>query len=1006
MPASCQVSCNAFTGTAVYVWQPGYLSGSTQTLNSSTTIYTINAQLGSCIASQTYALNNSTACCSSTLNPFMGTVLSNTSYTGTNSFNNNVTVPPGVITVLRDNVLFAPNVKVTVSNSATLQLTDVHLYGCLDMWQGIEVKDGGKVLTFIENTDNLIEDAIIAIDASNQYTTTVHPFIDVSRTTFNKNYIDINVTNYQRYSPTYTNALSIHSCVFTCRNLTFTNTAWPQTGTSSSVTTFSADLRFATSSPTAMAAPYLGQAGFSVTTLKSPYSSLYSQSAIKLTNVGGSSFAVYYPVVIGDGGNSVNFNVFDSHNIFIDGHNSDIYSHNNVFQNTLFESSPGVGIKTLNDYSNSGIFEGVLDLVSSTSPSVIINRFYDCHVGIQAGNLGWLNVQYDEFKSTQSSSNTISPSNPGYFGIHIVSNRYRNYIVDNCKFYNINNGIYAGATIDNLAPFISPAFGQVWGTFNITNNLFSPSITSTINTEFINNGVVIEDVLFVQTPSSTATPGNYVFVSPLNGLQIKTNNFDRVWRGVTVSNFNSSLFSHTTANNTISIVADANTSNPQWGVKYLNNTAATVNSNTITGFTTSTATAMQGVYTAFSTNSGVQCNSLIALPVGAQFSGNNSGMQWRKNAMNNNGYGLLLANSGIIGQQGYINGPNDNIWQGTWSGSNYNTFTDNSMAANSALFCRPNYTSTISYYPNNNSGLIGANTYSATGGLFVALSSSAIPDCITTKPGRGKDWNGTKGAQAVAIAARLFTYTNYSDTTTEINDILLYRDLLQDTTLRESSDTLLDFYDANSSTALGILMRIEELFSQGDISSASSALSSFTATTAIQTNYKEFYELYAAYTSSTGLTTTQITNLEDLANKCPFIDGPIVYNARALYNIASRTVVIYNDDGCESGTGARTVNTQHANTNLISGKNPIDLNRNYKLYPNPAIDKLYIFGDTENEKINLIVNDVDGKQLVSKALTIADYHTELKLDLLNGVYFVTLINKNNERVIKKLVIAK
>ena len=52
----------------------------------------------------------------------------------------------------------------------------------------------------------------------------------------------------------------------------------------------------------------------------------------------------------------------------------------------------------------------------------------------------------------------------------------------------------------------------------------------------------------------------------------------------------------------------------------------------------------------------------------------------------------------------------------------------------------------------------------------------------------------------------------------------------------------------------------------------------------IETNYKLFYEIYNASFYDT-ITPIDSLNLVFLANGCPFTDGAIVYQARALYNL-------------------------------------------------------------------------------------------------------------------------
>src|SRR5690606_10945091 len=112
--------------------------------------------------------------------------------------------------------------------------------------------------------------------------------------------------------------------------LPYSGTNWPQAGTVSSATTTGADLRFETSAATGQAAPYLGQ-GFPVANVKGE--NYPSQVAIDLKNVGVTASSGYTGATFGST-TATEFNVFDSHRRSIVAENSNLQSHNNVFQNT------------------------------------------------------------------------------------------------------------------------------------------------------------------------------------------------------------------------------------------------------------------------------------------------------------------------------------------------------------------------------------------------------------------------------------------------------------------------------------------------------------------------------------------------------------------------------------------------------------------------------------------------------------------------------------------------
>ena len=174
------------------------------------------------------------------------------------------------------------------------------------------------------------------------------------------------------------------------------------------------------------------------------------------------------------------------------------------------------------------------------------------------------------------------------------------------------------------------------------------------------------------------------------------------------------------------------------------------------------------------------------------------------------------------------------------------------------------------------------------------------------------------------------------------------------------------------------------------------------------------------YQGTGSLTFLENLQLLILAHQCPFTDGSVVYQARNLYSLVNFVVEDYNDTYCvQLGFSFRT-NADSTNSNSELGNLYEQLVTNeqitktkfraiaeYNLYPNPATNIVYINSNYQNEKINLIVNDVNGKNLIQKSINIINYQSQLNLDLINGIYFIEITNANNKYTeYKKLVIAK
>jgi len=78
---------------------------------------------------------------------------------------------------------------------------------------------------------------------------------------------------------------------------------------------------------------------------------------------------------------------------------------------------------------------------------------------------------------------------------------------------------------------------------------------------------------------------------------------------------------------------------------------------------------------------------------------------------------------------------------------------------------------------------------------------------------------------------------------------------------------------------------------------------------------------------------------------------------------------------------------------------------NYELFPNPAQNEVNVRSLMSEEIITLRISDAAGKLLIKNELLINLYLGKLELNLMNGIYFVEIINKDNKHEYKKLIIS-
>jgi len=996
-----------------YTWMPGNINTpsfvATPTANTS---YTLIASIGSCSAiGRAYVVVNNSCCASA--NYINVSSLTNQTLTGLYAINQDITIFGSV--VLGGEFLIAPNVSITVSPGATLTSNQgsggtignpLHLRACTNLWRGIYVQNGGKVLLW---QGDLVEDGREAI-VSDGCTTTSGIDISLLEVAFNRNNISVAIRNYNQ--TTNTPPFNIEKCVFTCRNLNipFYSLTWPSAQT----------LKAASGPTNTLASPYLF-APFTPTNLMPPLNTRPSMNGILVENSGltanpTATAPTYFAININNDNTANSTNYFDNLIIGISARNSNVNSYNNIFQNTRrWQPLPnpnillyGIGIYTFNDNTHFNT-NCRLNMVTTSSATTLFNIFYNCHFGIYGTNLYELNCRFQDFRSTQNNTLPFNNNVRGQFAIYNVSNRFKRYEISNNVFQNIRTCIYNGAIQGALNIPSIPAFGLYLGNITISDNLFSPTIgtVAPTGTGFVNLGV------YLGGPLGPSTNTANTFYIPGSSIRVTTNNFSRVYRAVHCNGFSNSIYNTINANNRITMIPDVIAPlASQFGIEHMGNINDIVNTNTIIGTAiTLSQTRVTGIYKSMNSNSSIQCNSVVSVYNGFQFASNNSGAFWQSNLINANRQGLFLSNNGIISQQGSVNSPQDNVWQNPawWTGTNFNTFTQGSMASNSMIFRR----TIATYSPTNNFGVPLLFSYFVVSNLPNANNSAPIFNCFPAPP--CPNCNPSFVSSLMDIATSNITYIDNIAQAEEINMDLTYRDIEVEPAVTYISSILSTFYMVNSGAIRGAFKDVRNNISAGNHTTAGSILVSINPVTNIENNTKVFYFLYNTYIGTGSLTPAQNILLNILAHQCPFSDGPVVYQARSLYSIVNEDASLYTDVGCVErgysyGKAADTATTDQLEVQLMQNEKlsnekfkPVTA---YGIFPNPAENSVNIMSTRAREILQVQIVDVNGKILLNTTMIISDHKAELNFNLLNGIYFVNLINEQGEKTVKKLVIAK
>lgn len=701
---------------ATYTWLPGNLSGATQSLTPAvSTIYTVMATINGCPASATFAVQQTTNCCSQStvgLIP-LPTTTNGIIPPGSYFIENNITLTANT-TFSSSEYLIMPNVKIIVKPGVNLILDESHLYACgILMWQGIEVQDGGRVSSSVRKLTSMIEDAEVGIDVDgiSMSNSSPNPPIDINLVVFNKNRIGIKLSNSDPNLNTL--PIGITECVFASKTMSFT--AFPNPLSWPSADNTASGLRFAAVGATTGLAPPYPLLGFAQCNSIKTYTGQPGHIGIKIETVGSLSGVMPSAgVSFGNAfaGNANMFNLFDGLGKGIEVTDASLTTPNNVFQNIQrYQVSPG------NWFGGKGIEHSVTGLMNARlnlSPPVgsqttdYGNRFWNCWDAVKTNKVFEVDVEYSILRSTH---NVFSGYAPGAVGIILESNRFE-YNIQHNEFNNIaysvwlntNNGPY------NIAN--NAGAGTYAGNIEINQNYFGPQVTSTtglsFNPEYSHDAITLYGV----NGSNWQMAGS---------CKILSNKLDRVYRGIRINKMED--YPIEVGGNNV-LISDDNFIAPgseQYGV-YVNDGLGNliIRENILAGSGTAnpTITLVHCINNIGVGSPYVGCNILSNSNYGFNFEGQNGGTIWEGNYMTNHWAGLVLSNNGVIGPQGAPGSASSNTWLGPWFGPTWETYCIASNASASPLF--------VSVAPTANGG--GFSPYGPAD-LPYAPTNPAVVDC-------------------------------------------------------------------------------------------------------------------------------------------------------------------------------------------------------------------------------------------------------------------------------------
>lgn len=238
---------------------------------------------------------------------------------------------------------------------------------------------------------------------------------------------------------------------------------------------------------------------------------------------------------------------------------------------------------------------------------------------------------------------------------------------------------------------------------------------------------------------------------------------------------------------------------------------------------------------------------------------------------------------------------------------------------------------------------------------------------------------------------------------------------LNDTTITDS--VLIAFRDSLEQAEKGLLDSLSRLMCDNSTDSATlqahyAVNSTTTPVDSREQHHKNVNEICMQHNLAKvdTFSQAQVQQLQNIAQLCPYTDGPAVYMARVLLAPIDSTEYANN---CErivlsGGSSKRSSGSDgESNSNQSSSITDQPLKRGFKLYPNPNNGKMQVdYKLGEGESGQLIIMDVSGKQLREYQLPGDKQNLHIgESELKAGIYFYQVnINRKTIKTGKLIII--
>jgi hypothetical protein len=155
-------------------------------------------------------------------------------------------------------------------------------------------------------------------------------------------------------------------------------------------------------------------------------------------------------------------------------------------------------------------------------------------------------------------------------------------------------------------------------------------------------------------------------------------------------------------------------------------------------------------------------------------------------------------------------------------------------------------------------------------------------------------------------------------------------------------------------------------------------------------NFDTFYHFYFSSKKSS-LDSIAMASLKRFAAKCPLLEGPAIYQARALLRSLSRDIIVYKDS-CSAPARARDTSDHREGGSERKSANESFLKQRYSLIPNPNDGRMQVLQALKDDMpVKIVVYNALGAVVYSSGKVFEGKTVSLDLNAIaSGLYKIIL----------------